>query len=381
MKYISLLLHWYQPPTQDISLVRSIDAECYRPVSRLLARMGVPVGVNINFSLTEQLQATGSDSLENLRSAEGVEFTDSGAYHPIFPLISSDDVRRQLDLNRQGNSALLGAGYVPTGVFPPEMAWAPSLAPLLSSLGYTWTVTDDLPWSWTGRDVPCDSVPRMGNLSILLRSNFWSNRISFHGVDGRETVSEIVAGMDSWAGEGDSYILIAMDVETYGHHRKGMIETFLEPFLDALMESEYAEIVVPGRLPELFPPLESRVPAGSWSTMEADLDQGKPWPLWDDPDNVIHTELRRTLSMVADASRECGWERVAPLADKMLYSCPFWWADKGRFSAVQVRRGLTLILETALAVLAETGDREMMDKIMTGACSIPVITGEDMENA
>lgn len=381
MKYVSLLLHWYQPPTQDISLVRRIDGECYTPVSELLSRTGAPVGVNINYSLTEQLAAIGSSTPGNLRQAVGVEFTDSGAYHPIFPLIRQEDVTRQLGLNRKGNSELIGSSFAPTGVFPPEMAWAPSLAPLLSGLGYTWTVTDDLPWSWAGNAVPFDSVPRMGGLSVLLRSNFWSNRISFHGVDGGETVGELTSGMNSWAGDGDSYVLISMDVETYGHHRPGMVESFLGPFLNGLMEDEGVDLVVPGRLPELFPPLDCEVPAGSWSTSPADLDSGKPWPLWGDPDNEVHIGLRRVLDMVCDASRLCGWERVAPLADKMLYSCPFWWADRGRFCGVQVRRGLLLMLETARAVLAETGDRTMMDDIMTAACGIPVITGEDTDDA
>jgi len=118
MKYVSMLLHIYQPPTQDISLVEKIDTECYTPLAGLLAGSGARVALNINYSLTEQLKSLGSESLDHLANAANLEFTDSGAYHPIFPLISEDDVRRQLSINNDGNRLVFGKRYNPTGVFP-----------------------------------------------------------------------------------------------------------------------------------------------------------------------------------------------------------------------------------------------------------------------
>ena len=381
MKHVALLLHGYQPPTQDLRLVEEIDRQCYLPVSRLLRETGARVAVNVNWSLTEQLLATGSETPGLLGGAEGVEFTDSGAYHPILPLLDAADVERQLRINRASNAAALGGRYAPVGVFPPEMAWGRSLAPILSRMGYRWSVTDDVPWCWAGNAAPYDRIVTQDGLPVFLRSNFWSNRISFHGEDGRETVRDIASGMTGWAGSGDSYLLVAMDMETFGHHRPGTVERFLAPFLDELSGMGEARLSTPSELLGIFPPMEGTVPAGSWSTGPADLEAGKPWPLWSDPDNPVHVALRDLLERVVSIAREHGWERVAPSADKMVYSCPFWWASAGRFDAVQVRRGLLAILETALAVFVGSGDRAMLDDVMTAVCGIPAVTGEERRNA
>lgn len=381
MKYVSLLLHIYQPPTQDPFLVGIIDQQCYTPLSRLLRSTGSSVGLNINYSLTEQLEKLGSPTIENLAGASAVEFTDSGAYHPIFPLIQPDDVVRQLRLNREGNRRILGSAYSPGGVFPPEMAYSGELPGIFRELGYRWTVTDDVPWSSGGRCVPFDRVPSVDGMGVLLRSNFWSNRISFHGEDGAVTAAELMEGLRAWSGNDDAYILIAMDGETFGHHRPGTMERFLEPFIGWLEESAEAELVAPGRLPEIFPPLNVPVPSGSWSTTPGDVAAGIPWPLWDHPANPVHEKLWSLVREVKAAADAVGSERVAKQADKMLYSCPFWWASEGRFDAVQVRRGVLTILKTAEEIYAETGDRGMLDGFLTSAFTLPVVTGEETSNA
>ncbi|NLP06241.1 hypothetical protein GX411_09870 [Candidatus Fermentibacteria bacterium] len=379
MKRIGLLLHIYQPPTQDRSVVERIDAECYRPVASLLARTGAKVTLNINYSLTEQLSKAGSTTLDDLSRAGGVEFTGSGAFHPLLPLIPEAEMDRQIALNTLGNERLLGPSYAPRGFFPPEMAVSPGVLGRLAALGFEWAVADDLPWVASGRDAPYDWVPSCRGLRVLLRSNFWSNRIAFHGGWGDEVAADIVRGLEAWAGtDADAYLIVAMDGETFGHHRRGGVETFLEPFLASFAQGG-ADVVLDtlSGIAGAFPARDAEVPPGSWSTTPEDIAAGKPWPLWDDPDCPDHAALRALLSHVLSSARASGSERVAALADRMLYSCPFWWASPGRRSPLQVRRGIQAILETALAVFELDGDRRFMDEVMSAAGRVPSMCAKD----
>lgn len=370
MKHVALLLHLYQPPTQDPDVLRRIDTECYAPLAGMLLATGAGVTLNINYSLTLQLSSFRPSTLETLSKAVGWELCTSGAFHPILPLIPAGEAVRQIGLNTEGNSAHLPGREV-RGVFPPEMAWDPSLAGLLSGMGISWAVADDVPWVHSGREAPWGWIPEERGLLVMLRSNFWSNRIAFHESEGGSTAVRVVEGMRKWTGDSDAYLLIALDGETFGHHRRGGIEGFLRPFVEKLDHIQGARLSTLSEIAGLFPAREASVPAGSWSTTPSDLERGLPWPLWDDPSNADHKALHALREMVLAWARRCTGTGVAALADRMLYSCPFWWASPGRYDSVQVRRGVGAMLETAMAAHRETGDRKTMDMVLEAAGAVP----------
>jgi predicted glycosyl hydrolase (DUF1957 family) len=377
LKHVGLLLHFYQPPTQDPDLVRLIDSECYLPIFSLLNRTGAPVTVNISYSLTEQLSSLELPSIDILADSGGVEFTGTAAWHPILPMIDRSETARQTAINCQGNRRMIGRNFEPSGYFPPEMAFNRALAEVLGEMGFQWTITDDVPWTWTKKKAPFDWIPSCGAIRVFLRSNFWSNQISFHGGEGRQVARNILAGMTDWCGRDDAYTVLAMDGETFGHHRKGGIESFLEPFLGELMSSGTVCLSTLSHISSLFPSRESDVPPGSWSTTVTDLEAGIPWPLWSHPDNRDHAAMWELLRTVLAASRECSSERVALLADRMLYSCPFWWAGTVRRNREQVRRGVNAVMLTASAIAEHTGKRDFIDRVMSMADKIPIMTGEE----
>ena len=64
MKYLAVLLHIYQPPTQLGFVVDDIAKECYLPLVNIFnCELDPKFTVNINYSLTEQLVARGHTSI------------------------------------------------------------------------------------------------------------------------------------------------------------------------------------------------------------------------------------------------------------------------------------------------------------------------------
>ncbi len=84
---------------------------------------------------------------------------------------------------------------------------------VLGELGYNWAITDDVPWVYAKGEVPSRWIPSVGGTAVFLRSNFWSNRISFHGHDGGEMAERMVQDLFQWTGKDDSYVILAMDGE------------------------------------------------------------------------------------------------------------------------------------------------------------------------
>ena len=374
MKHIGLLLHFYQPPTQDPEVLKRIDKECYLPLMELLEVSGEGVTINMNLSLTQQLREFAPETLRRVSALDKCSFTASGAYHPILPLIPEKEFRRQIELNNLLNRMLIGDVFAPRGVFPPEMALDGPTVEKIGSLGYQWTITDDVPWVTSVGEAPSSWIPSVRGTAVFLRSNYWSNRISFNGVDGSEMAESLVKDLYQWTGKDDSYVVIAMDGETFGHHRKGAIDTFLRPFLEEISGLESIRISTMDQILKAFPLMEAEIQSGSWSTTAEDVKQGEPFPLWNHSDNLNHSSYWKLLSFVLENYKAERAEGVAEAVDKMLYSCPLWWASPGRESFTQVRRGILMILEAALAGIPRG---ELLDRVMELAGGIPAMAGRD----
>ncbi|MBF0408045.1 MAG: hypothetical protein HQM10_11860 [Candidatus Riflebacteria bacterium] len=354
MKYFSILLHIYQPPTQLGFVVDDIARECYRPLVDIFnSELEPRFTLNINYSLTEILVNRGHfDIIDGLKKAAlngHVEFADSGAYHPIFPLIPLSEVKRQLELNRKGNQSVFGTAYAPKGIFPPEMCFSGHVARLFHDQGYQWCITDDLPYSFHNGTPPYDFIPRMGGTGVFLRSNSWSNDISFHGWKGKEFLGILKERLFNWFGEKDGYMIIGMDGETFGHHHKYYEEKFLRSLLYALRDDKDIKLVTISELFARFPMREAYVPPSTWSASLKDLDVDDPYPLWHSKFNPIHHNqwlLTNHVMSLAWKAAEQGDTETRKLLDKAIYSCQYWWASSWNFDPSQVFRGAYLLLDT-----------------------------------
>ncbi|MBI3039904.1 hypothetical protein HYY75_12795 [bacterium] len=365
MKFIAILLHVYQPPTQLGFVVDEIARECYQPLVNIFTCELEPrFTLNINYSLTEHLVTRGhKEIIEGLRSASekgNLEFADSGAYHPIFPLIPVSEVKRQLELNQQGNRSVFGPSYSPKGIFPPEMCFSSHLARLFHEMGYSWCITDDLPYSYHNGTPPYNFIPKVSDVAVFLRSNTWSNDVSFHLWKGRDFLNTAKDRMSEWFGNNDGYLIIAMDGETFGHHHKYYEEKFFRSLLYAVREDPEVKLVTLSELFKVFPTKEQFVPPSTWSASMNDLCADDPYPLWRSKFNPIHHNqwvlTHHVMGMVNGTSG--GDPEARKLLDKAIYSCQYWWASSWNYDPTQIFRGAYLLLDTLERAGRVSGDRE-----------------------
>jgi len=369
MIYWAQLLHFYQPPTQVPSVLKKICNESYRPLLHVFEEYpNARLTINFNGVLTDMLMDCGHkdiiEGFRNLAAMGQIEFTGTGKYHPILPLIPREEVKRQIDLNSQTNRRFFGTAYAPQGFFPPEMCYSHDiLRPIIKS-GYHWIILGGIacPAEW-----PVDIIYRVKcdghEVAVFFRDDVLSNRISFRNVEAKE----FIAHLEQWQGKRENiYVVTAMDAETYGHHIQGWERIFLAkvyeelgPSAEPLEEVEQATVlagqhvslltngeaatkirmVTISQLLALFPQGQTIEPSpSSWSTTADDMKDGNYYPLWQDKKNEVHHLQWGHLNMcieLVNKALECAdneeSRRSATIArgllDRAEHSCQMWWAS------------------------------------------------------
>jgi alpha-amylase/alpha-mannosidase (GH57 family) len=369
MIYWAQLLHFYQPPTQVPSVLKRICNESYRPLLQVFEEYpNAQVTINFNGVLTDMLIDCGhKDIIDGLRSlAENgqLEFTGTGKYHPILPLIPKEEVKRQIDLNTQANRRSFGRAYEPQGFFAPEMCYSQDILQPITKSGYRWIILSGIAClaEW-----PLDIIYRVEcdgqEIAVFFRDDVLSNRISFQELKAQEFITHL----EEWQGKRENiYVVTAMDAETYGHHIQDWERTFLarvyeelessaEPLEEvkqakalagqhtALLTNNEAatkiQMVTISQLLDLFPRGQRIEPRpSSWSTTVDDMKAANYYPLWQDQKNEVHRlqwehlsiciELVNKALECADNEESCHSAAIARgLLDRAEHSCQMWWAS------------------------------------------------------
>jgi alpha-amylase/alpha-mannosidase (GH57 family) len=350
-------------------MLKRICDESYRPLLHVFEEYpNARVTINFNGVLTDMLMDCGhKDVVDGLRSlAENgqLEFTGTGKYHPILPLIPQEEVTRQIDLNMQTNRRFFGKAYAPQGFFPPEMCYSRNILQPIIKSGYRWIILSGIacPAEW-----PLDIIYRAEcdgqEIAVFFRDDVLSNRISFRNVEAKE----FIAHLEQWQGKRENiYVVTAMDAETYGHHIQGWERIFLanvyeelEPWpepapdiqqatvlagqhISLLTNGEAAtkiQMVTLSELLDLFPQSQTIEPRpSSWSTTADDMKVGNYYPLWQDKNNEVHhlqwehlgicIELVNKALECADNEESRHSATIARgLLDRAEHSCQMWWAS------------------------------------------------------
>ena len=393
MIYWAPLFHFYQPPTQTPAILMKVSNQAYRPILDVLEEFPhARATVNINGVLVEMLGLYGYtdvlDKMRKLAERGQIEFTGSGKYHPILPLIPREEVERQIRLNHNTNRQYLGEAYQPRGFFPPEMCYSREIVDPIVQSRHDWIIASGIacPVGW-----PMDIIHKVdyeeADVAIFFRDDILSNKISFKGIDGKGFIEHL---KQLHQGSGDIYVITAMDAETFGHHIQHWDKLFLSNVYETLMPAtdsasvmleqkpladqhrklfEYErvsdvseiKIVKISQLLELFPRGMKIYPRpSSWSTSADDIKMQNYYPLWKDKNNPVHNmqweHLDLTIDVthksveVADSTASREFAAIArDLLDQALHSCQFWWASKKPMWDVNmVYRGLTLQREVLL---------------------------------
>jgi len=361
------LLHVYQPPWQDLEILKEIYKECYVPLLSMLERHeNVKITLNVQGCLLDLLTRLGLEDareiLRNLIQNGKVELIGSAKYHPILPLIPKDDIIHQIKLNEKTLNHHF-PGHPLKGFFPPEMAISINLCQIIKSSGYSWTILDGIANSdkW-----PHDYIQKSeSGLITFFRDSFVSNMISFAKIDADGFVEKI-SQMYGEKSKKDNYIITAQDAETFGHHIKFYETRFLGKVFSLIEDRDDISMCFLSDLVDLFPIQKAKKPIkpSSWSTTVSDIASRVPYPLWASPLNPVHKyqfrmlkSLYKLMNIVEKYSKLNGkdsefqnyYKTARYFYDQSMHSCWLWWASmKPMWSPNLIYKGADLIMKAAL---------------------------------
>ena len=187
-----------------------------------------------------------------------------------------------------------------------------------------------------------------------MRSRTWSNIISFDHPDFDNFGSRIEHNIAGWTKGAPSYLIIAMDAETFGHHPGDLFERLLKPMLYNWAGSKIMPIESIG---QSFP--TQSVPYlhdSSWSTELDDLDRSNPYPLW----SRFSTDRSNLWDLVELALKHFDKRQEECL--KITSSCHWWWISRGGWNPDFMKLGAKKAIEI-VREYGNTEDRETGEKL------------------
>ncbi len=324
-------LHIYQPPHQYRELIRILaDASYGKIVEALKNNPQAKLTLNISACLTEQLAKQGYSSIisgiRDLAEKGQIEFTNSSKYHAFLPLLPKEEIERQAKLNYKTNKLYFGKIYQPKGFHLPEMAYSKKVAEVISGLGYSWIVLNEVSFKGklfskidTSEVHTLKGLPKIKvffrnrKVSDLIQRGFIWNAEEFYSA-ARKEIKE------------NEYLITAVDGETFGHHRPG-----LEKFLEEAYKDNRIKSKTIAELLELLPEKEEIEPInGSWASVESEIKKKIYYAQWKYPKNPIQKKQWELTYLAIESvngnKADPNYKKARKMLDQALFSCQYWWA-------------------------------------------------------
>ncbi len=343
MKWLNFL-HIYQPPTQTREIVDKVTKESYELIVNLVKKYPrLKVTMNINGSLLELWETYENKNIifdfKSLVEKGRIELVGSAMYHPILPLIPPEEIRNQIELNREISRRIFGPNYSPKGFYLPEMAYSPEAGRIIKEMGYEWIILDEI---HAGKKI--DPKVRYAltdiGLKVIFRNNTASRTFPPEYVFEKKLLEL-------------PYLVTAHDGELYGHwHKddKGFYErAFTCHDIEFVFASEYLE--------SLSKEKKISIRNASWESTEDEIGANIPYSLWKNPNNEIHEELwnlaNMSSSLVRSKKKDANIGVASRHLSRGLSSCAWWWSSErklGPFSPItwnptEIEKGATELIE------------------------------------
>lgn len=349
--YWANFLHFYQPAGQQPDILEAIVAQSYKPLLLgIQQRPRVRLTLNVNGALLELFDAHGHrkliDILRDLGREGRVEFTSSAKHHAMLPFLEEDEIVRQIRINDETSTFFFGDAYAPKGFFPPEMAYTEDLGRIVANLGFEWIILDEIAYGGAPGSVDYTKLYALPGtqLNVFFRERRLSNLIMSAVVRSRESL--LTAMREDL--RTNRYVVTAMDGETFGHHRPGLVEMLMDVY-----DAPEFELIRISDIPDHYRETLAVHPKKStWASSTADIEQGIQFLSWSDPENPIHTwqweftraALDEVRTMPKDHPR---YKLVRMKMDEALSSDQFFWASaKPWWSVEMIEIGAWRLLDT-----------------------------------
>ncbi len=382
--YVCFVLDFYQPTTQTTNVAKKIVEEAYFPILRLINTSDHGrFTISITQSLFQVLHRIGYEEevRQLLRQAldnERLDLAHSGAYHSVLPLLPIDEVRRQIELDLAFKKEQLAIDSR-AGFFLPELCYDDKLLPLIQEMGFKWTLVDDQLAGLYGITVPTSNIYHVNGLSVFMRSSLWSNALTSKHWSGLAFVRHLERHAEQLGR--DSYTIVSLSAETFGHHMPWYHETFLKDMLFAATNSVSVELCAVSdllnkhKIRQTGTPVREAgktgrftctwFPPSSWATSADDDRRGDSYPHWRSRGNPIHDYLWQLTELILDSCRgmDFGEPRNAALRnllDQSFYSCQYYWASIWFWNPELVYLGIDLQMRALYKCARLTGNLDAL---------------------
>lgn len=330
-------MHIYQPPDQKKFIMDSVVQDAYRAIIAILRENShARITMSIIGSLLVKLDREGyQDVIDGFREIVNrgqIELTSGAMFHPFLPKLPDSEIYRQISLNNDIHQFYFGSAYKPVGFYSPEAGYSFRVAEIAKSMGYEWTIVDEIAFSGklsqreydyqytpgfysggadlrkivgevsaTQDPVLVKKRPGLSDRRKFIQTVDYSKLYTIRGLDGflvhfRERVisdamasgqiktpEQLLQVLQPEMGK-DRYLLTGMDGEAYGHHQKE-----LDHVLGQMYHRRALEAITISELPEHFPVEKEVDPIPStWGTSETEIEEENFYARWHHIDNKIH---------------------------------------------------------------------------------------------